>query len=149
MCIFSSLSDAFSYLADPGEARGCSTNTFVITWVSQSVSQSVSHPFPPTALWRWQAQTVRDSSFSYKIDYFIGIQNFLNPERHQNSISGSKVTVGLLKVYIFGTVFNLQNEKNGLKKPQECTLFWSKISGRSKKFKWERWLKNLRYGFCW
>ena len=36
-----------------------------------------------------------DSSFSYKIH--IVIKNFLNPEEHQNPISGSKVTAILLK----------------------------------------------------
>ena len=54
----------FLYLADPGEARGCSTNTFVINSFIHSVSQSVSQPFPPTALRRRHAQTVRDSSSS-------------------------------------------------------------------------------------
>ena len=39
-------------LADPGEARRC----------------SVSEPFPPTALRRGHAQTVRDGTSSFKID---------------------------------------------------------------------------------
>ena len=43
------------------------------------------------------AQTVRDSSSSFKVDYVIVIKNFRNPEGHQNSISGSKVTAILLK----------------------------------------------------
>ena len=43
------------------------------------------------------AQTVRDRSSSHKIDYVIVIKNFLNPEGHQNPISGSKVTAILLK----------------------------------------------------
>ena len=34
---------------------------------------------------------------SYKIDFVIAIKNFLNPEGHQNPISGSKVTALLLK----------------------------------------------------
>ena len=83
-------------LADPGEARGCSINSLVMN----SVSQSASQPFPPTALRRRHAQTVRDSSSSYKIDYFIVIKNFLNPKGHQNCISGSKVTAILLKGWI-------------------------------------------------
>ena len=41
---------------------------------------------------------VRDSSSSYKIDYVIVIKTFLNPEGHQNRISGSKVI--LLKGWI-------------------------------------------------
>ena len=57
----------------------------------------VSEPFPPTALRRSHAQTGRDSSSSYKIDYVIVIKNFLNPEGHQNGITGSKVTSILLK----------------------------------------------------
>ena len=54
----------------------------------QSVSQSVSEPFPPTALWRRHAQTVRDSTSSYKTDYVIVIKNIQNPEGHQNPFSG-------------------------------------------------------------
>ena len=37
---------------------------------------------------------------SYKIDYVIVIKNFLNPEGHQNRISGSKVTAVLLVGWI-------------------------------------------------
>ena len=37
---------------------------------------------------------------SYKIDSVIVIKNFLNPEGHQNPISGSKVTAMLLKGWI-------------------------------------------------
>ena len=61
-------------LADPGEARGCSTNSLVI--------KSVRQPFPPTALRRRYAQTVRDITSSNKIDYVIVTKNFLNPEVH-------------------------------------------------------------------
>ena len=43
---------------------------------------------------------LRDSTFSYEIDYVIVIKNFLNPEGHQNPISGSKVTAILLKGWI-------------------------------------------------
>jgi hypothetical protein len=52
--------------------------------------KSVREPFPPTALRRRQAQTVRDSSSSYKIDYVIVVKTFLNPGAHQNRITGSK-----------------------------------------------------------
>ena len=57
----------------------------------------MSEPFPPTALQRRYAQTVRDSSSSYKIGYVIVIKNFLNPKGNQNPLNGSKVTVILLK----------------------------------------------------
>ena len=60
----------------------------------------MSEPFPPTALRRRHAQTVRDSSSSYKIDYAIVIKNFLNPEGHQIRITGSKVTAFFVKGYI-------------------------------------------------
>ena len=60
----------------------------------------MSDPFPTAALRRRHAQTVRDSSSSYEIDYVIVIRTFLNPEGHQNRISGSKVTVILLKRWI-------------------------------------------------
>ena len=64
-----------------------------------SLIQSLSQPFPPTALRRRHAQT-RDSSSNYKIDYDIVIQTFLNPEGHLNRISGSKVTAILLNGWI-------------------------------------------------
>ena len=54
----------------------------------------------PTALWRRQAQTVRDMSSSYKIDYVKVMTICLNPEGHPNPISGSKVTAILLKGWI-------------------------------------------------
>ena len=60
----------------------------------------MSEPFPPTALRRGHAQTGRVSTSSYKIDYVIVIKTFLNPEGHQNRISGSKVTAILLKGWI-------------------------------------------------
>ena len=91
------LSCIVTYFADPGEARDCSTNTFII----HSLINSLSQPFPLTALRRRHAQTVRDSTSSYKIDYFIVIKKILNPEGHQNPISGSKVMVILLKGWIF------------------------------------------------
>ena len=53
-----------------------------------SFIKCVSQPFPPTALRRRQAQKVRVSTSSYKKDYVIVIKTFLNPEWHQNPISG-------------------------------------------------------------
>ena len=44
---------------------------------------------------------VRDKASSYNIDYLIVIKSFLNPEGHQNPISGSKVTDILLKGWIW------------------------------------------------
>ena len=41
-----------------------------------------------------------DRFSSYNRDYVIGIKNFLNPEWHQNPISGSKVTAILLMGWI-------------------------------------------------
>ena len=55
---------------------------------------------PGKALRRRHAQTVRDTSSSYKIDYVIVIKNFLNPEGHQNPINGLKVTAILRKGWI-------------------------------------------------
>ena len=81
------------FLADPGEARGCFTNT-PVTYL---LTHSLIHPLVPTALQRHHAQMVRDRSSSYKIDYFIVIKNFLNPEGQQNPISGLKVMAILLK----------------------------------------------------
>ena len=54
-------------------------------------------PLVPASLRHCHAQTVKDSTYSYKIPYVIVIKNFQNPEGHQNCISGSKVTAILLK----------------------------------------------------
>ena len=62
-----------------------------------SLIQSVSLFLPQ----RSHAQTIRDSTSSYKIDYLIIIKNFLNPEGHHNPFSGSKVTAILLKEWIW------------------------------------------------
>ena len=81
--------------ADLGEtSRSCSTISLVI----DSLSQSVSQPFPPTALQCLHSQMVRNSSLCSRIDYVIGFRNFLNPKGHQNPISGSKVMAILLKM---------------------------------------------------
>ena len=87
-----SIEGALEYLADPGKARGGSTNSFVIKLVRK--------PFPPTALRRRHAQTIRDSSSSYEKDYVKVLKSFLSPKGHQNPISGSNVTVILLKGWI-------------------------------------------------
>ena len=54
------------HLADPGKARGWSINSLFI----DSLINSVSQPFPPTALRRRHVQTIRDSTSSYKIELF-------------------------------------------------------------------------------
>ena len=72
---------------------GCSTNTSVINLFSVSVS----HPFPPAALQRRQAQMVRDTSSSYKIEYVQLVKTYLNPEGHQYRITCLKVRAILLE----------------------------------------------------
>ena len=68
--------DSCLLLADLGEARGCSINSLVVN----QLINSLSHPFPLTALQPRHAQTGRVSTSSYKIDYVIGIKNFLYPK---------------------------------------------------------------------
>ena len=46
-------------------------------------------------------QIVRDSSLSYKTGFVIGMKSFLNLGGYQNRISGSTVTVILLKGLVF------------------------------------------------
>ena len=82
-------------ISRPGQSQG-----LLYKHLRNSLINSLSHPFPPKALRRRNAQTVRDSSSSYKIDYVIVIETFLNPEGHQNPISGSKVKAILLKGWI-------------------------------------------------
>ena len=61
------------YLADPGKATGCSTNSIVMR-----EKKSVSHSLCSTALWRRQAQPVRNGASGHKIDYLIQVQVILN-----------------------------------------------------------------------
>ena len=77
----------------PGQCQGLLYNSIVI----HSFIELVREPFPPTALRRPNAPTVGDRASSYKIDYVIVVKTFLNPEGHQNCITGSKVTAVLLK----------------------------------------------------
>ena len=65
----------------------------LIDWLIDSLTD----PLVPTVWRRLHAQTVWDRSSSYKIDYVIVIKNFINHKGHQNTISGSKFTVILLK----------------------------------------------------
>ena len=82
----------------------------------------MSQPFPPTALQRRHAQTVRDRASSYKIEYVIVIKNFLNPEEHQNSISGSKVTAILLKGVDFTYWWSFSGGGSALQPAQQACL---------------------------
>ena len=84
--------DIQAFLADPGEARGCSTNTFVIN--------SVSDPLVKISLRRRHALMVGDSASSHKIDYVRKFQEILNLEGHQNCITGLRVTAILLNGWI-------------------------------------------------
>ena len=78
------------FFADPGEARGCSTNSLVIN--------SVSNTLVKISLRRRHALMVEDGAFSHKIDYVTFFLEILNPEWHPNRITGSKVTAILLNV---------------------------------------------------
>ena len=75
---------------------------------------------------------VRDSTSSYKEDYFIVIKNFLNPEGHPNPISGSKVTAILLKRWILplggaslGEGLRLQPEQQACLKILRKRIYYS------------------------
>ena len=58
----------------------------------------MSQPFPPTL---YGAATPKRLELALQvINYVIGIKTFLNPEGHQNRITGSKVTAILLKGWI-------------------------------------------------
>ena len=67
----------------------------------QSLIDSLTDPLVSTALRRRHAQTIRDRTSSYKINYVIVIMHFLNPKGHQNPIGCSKVTAILLKGWIW------------------------------------------------
>ena len=123
-------------LADPGEARGCFINSLVIDSFIHLLIKSVRQPFPPTALRRRHAQTVKDSSSSYKIDYFIVVKTILNPEGHQNRITGSKITAILLKGYIlpFGGASAVEGLRStGLPRLVSIPLLFKKEYGTTNK----------------
>ena len=73
-------------LADPCQARGCSTSIFII----HEFINSASHPFPPTDLQRPNSQMIVDSTSSCKIDYGQLVKTSLYPEGHE-TFTGSKV----------------------------------------------------------
>ena len=90
--LFSFLTPYIICLADPGEARGCSTNTSVIHSLIHSLIQSW---FVKIFLRRRHA-LMADGAFSHNIDYVTIFKEILNPEVHLNRITGSKVMAILL-----------------------------------------------------
>ena len=58
------LIEGIRLLSDPGEARGCSTNTSVINWLTDWWFVEIS-------LRRRHALVVKDGAFSHKIDYSL------------------------------------------------------------------------------
>ena len=52
------------------------------------------------SIWRRHALIVEDGAFSHKIDYVTIFLEIINPERHPNRITGSKVTAYLLNGWI-------------------------------------------------
>ena len=85
----------FVVISRPGRSLG-----LLYKQPHNSLINLLSDPLVPAALRRRHAQTFRDSSFSYKIDYDIVIKTFLNPGGHHNRNSGLKVAI-LLKGWIF------------------------------------------------
>ena len=107
--------DGCASLADPAKP-GAALQTPLLLWKQHDISYVLHNALTgiscdkdiiivhawnlswlPPSLHCRHAQTVRDSSSSYKIDYVIVIKNYINPEGHQNPISGSKFTAILLK----------------------------------------------------
>ena len=69
----------------------------------------MSEPFPPIALQRRHAKTVRYITSSHKIDYIIMIKNFQNPEGHQIPSVGQKIRPFYLRGG-FGLLVELHRE---------------------------------------
>ena len=67
------------FLADPGEARGCSTISVV--------SDLVAHTLFPAYLRRQQAQTIKHIKTIRRIDYVAQVQDVQNHKVFQNQIS--------------------------------------------------------------
>ena len=76
-------------LAEPGEARGCFTNTFVI----YSLPNGLSHSLVKISIQRRHALMVEDGAFSNKKDY-ITVFFLENPslEGHLNCLEKQKDT---------------------------------------------------------
>ena len=86
-------------LADPGKARGCLTNTFVIHWLSHWLS----HPLVKIYLRRRHNQMVKNGASSHKTNYIEIFSEILNLEGHLNRCVGSAVTAILLNGWILHT----------------------------------------------
>ena len=79
-------------LADPGEVRDCSINSFVINWLIKSVILFLTQLYgAATPKWFEIALPVIKLTMSW------GSKTFLSPEGHHNRLIGSKVPVILLK----------------------------------------------------
>ena len=92
--------DIFHWTHRPGRSQGLLYKHLCYQLINSFIDSFINDPFPPTALRRRHAQTVRDSSSSYKTDYVFVIKNCPNPKGHQDCISGSKVRALLLKRWI-------------------------------------------------
>ena len=73
----------YIYLADTGEARGCSTNTFVTDWLI--------HPLVKIFVRRRHAQTVQNGASSHKTYYIDIFSEILNIKGHLNSVMVQKL----------------------------------------------------------
>ena len=93
--IYWKLKQFHSLLADPGRTRGCSTNTVVIKWLNQWVSDHIS----ARVLCRRQAQMDREGASSHTTNYITQVMDILNLKEN--------VTAILLNVWILpiGGVF--------------------------------------------
>ena len=80
-------------LADPGKARDLSINTIVI--------HSISHPFPPTALRRRHAQTVRNGASRHNISYVTQAKDILHFKRTSTLHYCTGCTTGKVRIYIY------------------------------------------------
>ena len=83
------------YLADLGEARGCSSNTSVIHYSLWAFSS-----FVKIYLHHHHALMDGDGAFSHNIDYVTLFKDILNLEGHPNLSTSSRVTVTLLNGWI-------------------------------------------------
>ena len=80
--------DHYKPQADPGKARGCSTNTFVTHWFIRCLS----NPSVKISLRRRHAQTFLNGASSHKRNYINIFPEILYLEGHLNCCIGSKVT---------------------------------------------------------
>ena len=79
--------NALKLFSRPRQARGCSTNTFIIN----SLTDSLTDPLVKISLRRRQAQTVKNGVSSHKINYIDIFSEILNLEGHLYGCIGSKL----------------------------------------------------------